>query len=64
MKEKTSSENDENKSSIKEEEDEFYSKNSISLNSQNNPASKSGQKKVFNFNEENSEKSPFSSEKS
>ena len=64
MKEKTSSENDENKSSIKEEEDEFYSKNSISLNSQNNPASKSDQKKVFNFNEENSEKSPFSSEKS
>ena len=64
LKEKTSSENDENKSSIKEEEDEFYSKNSISLNSQNDPANKSDQKNVFNFNEENSERSPFSSEKS
>ena len=65
MKEKSISNFNENKNLIFED-DEFDGKNIISINSQNshNFQGESGKKKVFNFNEGNSDHSPFSSEKS
>ena len=66
-KKKTYSEIDEKQSLNEDNEDsEEVSKNIISINTQNsgNQGDKSELKKVFNFNEGNSERSPFSSEKS
>ena len=62
---KNTTDESENKSN-ENEDGENDEKNIISINSQNshNFRGEPGNKKVFNFNEENSEHKPFSSEKS